>query len=216
MDDDLFDLDTPIRPVADCKNQVYSSQLSFPINCEWQPSQNLSLHGSDGDSGLNFSMTTFEPVSPLSSYVFDALPTPITFNTPNTSQQIVGRNEKNSQPNETNRTTESEGMSENSSSDCENIHSEESAPNSEEESIGELSFLSCIPFSILDLFRQVHEKYSDYSFAHLIAGQLCHRMFPIDCYQSVKLGLMLSIISTHVSRNYQINVFIFRSLKLCS
>lgn len=204
LDDDLFDFDAPIRPVAKFEVQVYSSQLSFPASFGQNPSSNLS---SDDDSGLNLSMATDEPVSPLSSCFFDALSVPITFNTPNSSQPNFGSNEENLQPNATNKTSyELDRMTndENVSSDFEIIESDKSAPNSEQESIGELSFWSCIPFPILNLFRQVHEKYSDYSFANIVAGQMCHRTFPVDCYQSVKLGLMLSIISTHVSRNHRI------------
>lgn len=208
LDDDFLDLDAPIRPMAELEDQVYSSQLSFPAIFGKEPSPNLSLMSSDGDSGFNLSMTTIEPVSPLSSCIFDAPSIPITFNTPNLSQQIYGRNEANSKLSGTSRTTALESVSNdlagNSSSYCEIIDSDGSAPNSEEESIGELAFLSCIPVSILKLFRQVRDKYSDYSFAHLIAAQMCHRTFPIDSYQSMKLGLMLSIISTHVSRNCRI------------
>lgn len=203
LDDDLFDLNAPIRPVAKFEAQVYSSQLSFPANFGQNPSPNLSLSASDDDSGLNLSMITDEPVSPLSSCFFDALSVPITFNTSNSSQPNLGRKEDNLQTSGTNKN--SYELDENLSSDFEIIESDESEQNSEQESIGELSFLSCIPFSILNLFRLVHEKYSDYSFAHLIAGQMCHRTFPVDCYQSVKLGLMLSIISTHVSWNHRIS-----------
>lgn len=208
LDDDVFDLDTPIRPneVPGTQRPVYSSQLSsFAFTFDRVQSANRSVASNDDDSGLNSSMTTSESFSPFNNFNFDAQTSPFTFSTP--SQQIVERRNGNSEPIETPNTPETDetktDSDENSSSDCEIHNSEEVATNSGE-SFDESKYLSFIPASIRSWYNRIHEKCTDYSFAHYIAGQMCHRTFPIDCYHSAKLGLMLSIISTHVGQNCQI------------
>lgn len=201
LDDDVFDLEAPIRSDVEPGNEVYSSQLSFAINFEAEPSPNYEFVASDTDSGFNFSLTSLEPESSESNCGFDTDSTPFAQICP---QPIVERNEEKSESNGSQRASKSEegtnDSSGNSLSQCEINNLEETDPNSDEESIGETTFLSCIPDSILSVYRRIHEKFSDYSFAYVIAGQMCHRTFPFECYHSVKLGLMLSVISTHVSR----------------
>lgn len=58
--------------------------------------------------------------------------------------------------------------------------------------------VSDIPTSIVRLYQSMKENHSDYSFAHAFAAQMCQQSFPMDCYNSLKLGLLLSIISLNV------------------
>lgn len=197
FDDELFDLDAPIRPDVQPEEQVYTSQLSFPDNFGIQNLQNASLFDSDVDSGLSFALPSIDPLSQLTDSVFDANSSPfsIIYRTQNPSQQIVKQNDENPEANEAQTENEMIHSHENASDEC----GDETATNSDGDSVVELQFLSCIPQSIINLYRIIRQKYSDYSFVHVIAGQMCHRTFPMDCFHSVKLGLMLSIISTHVS-----------------
>lgn len=201
LDDDVFDLEAPIRSDLGPGIEVYSSQLSFAINFEAQPSPNYEFVASDTDSGFNLSFTSLERVSSVSDCGYDTNCSPIA---QVSSQPITEQYEENSESNGTQRASGSEvgtiDSFENSSSQREIIYKEEIDSNFEEESIGEAAFLSCIPDSILSIHRRIHEVCTDYSFAYVMAGQMCHRTFPFDCYHSVKLGLMLSVISTHVSR----------------
>lgn len=217
LDDDFFDFDAPIRPNVETEEQIYTSQLSFAISFGKMPSmQDLSFGLSGSDSGFHFSMNTIRPPSPMNS-VFDAHTLPDSFETQNLSQPIVEQNETNLQSNGIQTTTESEketnDLLENSSNECEIMDSEENVPDSGEELFDEMKFLSCIPSSILSLYRQIHEKCSDYSFAYAIAAQMCHRTLPTDCYHSAKLGLMLSIISTQVSRNVSQSIYTFSFIR---
>ncbi|XP_058811277.1 minichromosome maintenance domain-containing protein 2 [Topomyia yanbarensis] len=59
--------------------------------------------------------------------------------------------------------------------------------------------LSPIPASIRDLYSSVTEQYSDYCFSYMLAAQLCQDTVPMNSYNSLKLGLLLSITSIHQS-----------------
>lgn len=197
LDDDLFDVDAPIKPSVEHEDQVYSSQLSFPVTFRKDLGQNLSFVSRDDDSGLNSSPSMIEPVSPVINPVFGAESLSSSFYTPNASQSTIGENaEHDGTPN----TTGWEGERTDSSTEFEFMDSEEIAPNSDEGS-EEFPFVSSIPQSILKLHRGIreYEKCTDYAFAYAIAGQMCLRTFPYDCFHSAKLALTLSIISTHVS-----------------
>ena len=55
------------------------------------------------------------------------------------------------------------------------------------------------PESIINLFQSIRSSFSDYSFIHALSAQMCQEVLPMDCYVTLKLGLLLSIVSIQVN-----------------
>lgn len=70
----------------------------------------------------------------------------------------------------------------------------------------EIAFNSNIPRSIYILHQRVKSQYSDHAFVHAIAANMCRHIYPKECHISLKLTLLLSIISCNV------RIFIDKSL----
>lgn len=57
---------------------------------------------------------------------------------------------------------------------------------------------SIIPNSILKLFCLIRSNQSDWAFVHTISAQMCQDFMPMDCFISLKQGLLLSLASFQV------------------
>lgn len=62
----------------------------------------------------------------------------------------------------------------------------------------ETAFNSEIPRSICILHQRIKSQYSDHAFVHAIAANMCRDIYPKECHISLKLTLLLSIISCNV------------------
>lgn len=56
-----------------------------------------------------------------------------------------------------------------------------------------------IPFSIRQLYDIVKTKYSDFAFIYALSSQLCQDRVPMECFVTLKMGLLLSLVSIGVS-----------------
>lgn len=57
---------------------------------------------------------------------------------------------------------------------------------------------SIVPERVLQLFSQIRSSLSDWAFVHTISAQLCQDFLPMDCFVSLKQGLLLSLASFQV------------------
>lgn len=71
------------------------------------------------------------------------------------------------------------------------------------------------PEKIRSIFMIFKSNYSDYSFAHAISSQMCQKMYPMDCHTSLKLALLLSIISCNVRLHPDIVTFMLIHATFC-
>lgn len=60
-----------------------------------------------------------------------------------------------------------------------------------------------IPLSIQNLYKSITNTYSDASFVHAIAAQLCQNYLPMDCMSLLKTSLLLSLVSIGVSIQFR-------------
>lgn len=56
-----------------------------------------------------------------------------------------------------------------------------------------------IPFSVRQLYDIVKTKYSDFAFIYALSSQLCQDRVPMECFVTLKMGLLLSLVSIGVS-----------------
>ncbi|XP_055587268.1 minichromosome maintenance domain-containing protein 2 [Uranotaenia lowii] len=59
--------------------------------------------------------------------------------------------------------------------------------------------LADIPESIRSLYSSVTEKYSEFCYTYMLSAQLCSKIVPTNCYNHLKLCLLLSIASIQQS-----------------
>ncbi|XP_037811770.1 uncharacterized protein LOC119603708 [Lucilia sericata] len=52
-----------------------------------------------------------------------------------------------------------------------------------------------IPFSVRQLYEIVTTKYSDFAFIYALSSQLCQDRVPMECFVTLKMGLLLSLVS---------------------
>lgn len=52
-----------------------------------------------------------------------------------------------------------------------------------------------IPPSILKIYNEVKEQYSDWTFIYILVGQLCSDKFPFGSYHNLKLSLLMSLVT---------------------
>ncbi|KNC28670.1 hypothetical protein FF38_04867 [Lucilia cuprina] len=52
-----------------------------------------------------------------------------------------------------------------------------------------------IPFSVRQLHEIVTTKYSDFAFIYALSSQLCQDRVPMECFVTLKMGLLLSLVS---------------------
>lgn len=58
---------------------------------------------------------------------------------------------------------------------------------------------SMMPSSVKQLYDVIREQYSDFSFMYALSAQLCQDRVPMDCFVTLKMGLLLSLASIGVS-----------------
>lgn len=58
---------------------------------------------------------------------------------------------------------------------------------------------SLMPSSVKQLYDVIREQYSDFSFMYALSAQLCQDRVPMDCFVTLKMGLLLSLASIGVS-----------------
>lgn len=56
-----------------------------------------------------------------------------------------------------------------------------------------------IPRSIVNLYCEIKEHYSDWTFISILTGQLCKDKFPMGAYHHLKLALLMSLVTTSES-----------------
>uniref|UniRef100_A0A1A9W273 MCM domain-containing protein n=1 Tax=Glossina brevipalpis TaxID=37001 RepID=A0A1A9W273_9MUSC len=66
------------------------------------------------------------------------------------------------------------------------------ALNDENNAIGDAS---SIPKSVKQLYDVVKAKYTDFAFIYALSAQLCQDRIPMDCFVTLKMGLLLSLAS---------------------
>lgn len=70
---------------------------------------------------------------------------------------------------------------------------------------------SSIPFSVRQLHEIVKSQYSDFAFVYALSSQLCQERIPMECFVTLKIALLLSLVSIGVTIY---SGFIFLFLKL--
>lgn len=60
---------------------------------------------------------------------------------------------------------------------------------------------SSIPKSVKQLYDVVKAKYTDFAFIYALSAQLCQDRIPMDCFVTLKMGLLLSLASIGVNKN---------------
>lgn len=56
-----------------------------------------------------------------------------------------------------------------------------------------------IPQDIIDIYNEVKKEFSDCTFVNILVGQLCNDKFPMGAYHSLKLALLMSLVTSHES-----------------
>lgn len=59
--------------------------------------------------------------------------------------------------------------------------------------------ISNVPQSVMSLYSRIKENWSDHALVYAISAQMCQTVLPMDAYVSLKLSLLLSIVSIQVS-----------------
>jgi hypothetical protein len=67
--------------------------------------------------------------------------------------------------------------------------------------IDENADFSSIPETVLLFYKEIKQKYSDWAFIAVIAGQLTINSFPMGAYHNLKLALLMSLVSTSNTEN---------------
>lgn len=194
----LLDLDQPISSnwiVSSRESPIYASQLD---QCTVLNSFNSKVNQST-DSGLDFSFnSSFSSIFPLEpEECVDGEGAAIQAQ----RGEFSGISEINPTPHEL-----FVEQTQSSKYESQNLFSENyaAAQSSDEQRYSATENCIAVPpeINLLDpivrLYANIKERYSDHAFVHTIAAQMCSELLPIDCCNSLKLGLLLSVVSTIV------------------